>query len=69
MKMWIIMVAIAAILLVGGIFVSAAISQPAETTTPTTTCTGCAAGGCTATNNCGSPTCGAMTGESCGCKR
>ena len=66
MKTWIIAIAIATILLVGGIFVSAALDKPIDRTTPT--CTECPSGGCTAINNCGSSTCGATTGGSCGCK-
>lgn len=69
MKTWIIAVAIAAIFLVGGIFVSAALDRPADSTVKAPTYTGCAAGGCTATNNCGSPTCGATTGRSCDCNK
>lgn len=71
MKAWMIALSIAAIFIIGGVFVAASIDKPVETTkTTSTTCSsgaGCPYGGCTATNNCGLETCGAKTGGSCGC--
>jgi len=69
MKAWMLTVAIAAVLLIGGVFVAASLDKPTETTQPTTCSpgSGCPTGGCSATNNCGLSTCGATTGGSCGC--
>jgi uncharacterized protein YcfL len=73
MKTWII-VAIFALLLVSCIFAVKALtsdnSTNIETTSKTCSAENCPytnSGGCTATKNCGSPTCGAATGKTCGC--
>ena len=74
MKAMVLVIAIAAVLLIGGVFVAATWDKPTDTTKtikPTSsTCSsgqGCPTGGCSATNNCGLSTCGATTGGGCGC--
>ena len=80
MKTLAIIVAILAVFIVAGIFVSASFignsnSGEESIKTPSETCTSGTCpyentGGCSATNNCGFPTCGAKTqGSSCGCGR
>ena len=62
---WAIVAIIASLLIVGGIF---AVSAYTETDQPSTiaSCTSCG-NGCTAENNCGLASCGAVNGGTCGC--
>lgn len=58
------------ILLAGILFVSANInSDSTQTNNQQRTCESCPNEGCTKTNNCGNPTCGAISGKTCGCNR
>lgn len=68
MNNWVIVGIIVGILLVGGIAFVSAISA-ADQTTPVTTGTKCSScgGKCTAGNNCGVATCGAVSGGKCTC--
>ena len=66
MNMWIITAIIAGLLIIAGVAVVLN-AQTAQATQPTTIkCSGCQ-NGCTADKNCGSATCGAVSGGTCGC--
>lgn len=60
---------IVGLLIVGGIAFVSAISSPSDSADLTTeTCTSCG-GRCTAEDNCGLATCGAVNGGTCNCGR
>jgi len=66
MKIWIVVAAILAALVIAGIFVSMNLVTADSQETETIDCSGCG-NSCTAERNCGLKTCGAISGESCGC--
>jgi len=70
MNNWIIVGVIFGLLVIGGIAAVSAFSPSQEETNPSTTakCSSCS-GKCTAENNCGLATCGAISGGTCNCGR
>lgn len=67
MKTWIIAVIIAMVLLAAGFVVISNIQTAKADQPKQISCSGCN-GQCTADKNCGSSTCGAVNGKTCGCK-
>jgi len=68
MNNWVIVGIIFGLLIIGGIALVSAISYSAEQTDTEETSYECG-NSCTAGNTCGNPTCGAISGGSCGCGR
>ncbi len=66
MNNWVIVGIIFAVLLIGGVAVVSAVSANQTDSTTQTTCTSCG-GKCSAGNNCGLATCGAVNGGKCNC--
>ena len=67
MNIWILAAIILGILIIGGIAVTALTTQDVKKTTETISCSSCG-NSCSAEKNCGLSTCGAVSGESCGCR-
>ena len=70
MKIWLIMIAVVAILAIAGIAVANAVDVDIVEVGDGQTCaSGPVCGNsCSPDNYCSNPTCGARTGKSCGCK-
>ena len=68
MNLWMIAAITVGILAVAGILVFNLGTVTADEVTETSTCTSCG-NSCTAENNCGLASCGAVQGGSCGCGR
>lgn len=69
MNMWMLTAIILGILIIGGIAVAALTTdQESTATAEKTSCSSCG-NSCTAENNCGLSTCGAVNGKTCGCGR
>lgn len=71
MKMWIISIAVALLLIAGMFAVTNFVKaeQSSQSQTPSIAkCSSCN-GQCTAANNCGLATCGAVSGKTCGCQK
>ncbi len=67
MNNWVVLGIVLCVLLIGGIaFVSAISTNQQDASTAQATCTSCG-GRCTAGNNCGLASCGAVNGGKCNC--
>lgn len=66
MKIWMIAIIVGITLLLGVVAVGAVGFGPAEAPAKIAACSSCG-NGCTASNNCGLSTCGAVNGGKCGC--
>lgn len=71
MKTLTILGVVTAILVITGIFFASAgiFEKDSESIEKSPSCSSCPNGGCTQTSNCGNPTCGAVSGGTCGCNR